>query len=141
MTDAELDAVLLPARVMVDQLLQSLAASSDVTEPSSTLRQILGEQSAQAAKLHRIFAEVHGAKEALKLRAPRPAQRRPGDERGFQALGAMLATKLEVEQEAAAREALAKRRAPHATVAAHNELAAAAEAHVRGKVARAGRPA
>lgn len=139
MTDAELDAVLVPMRERVKQLHQLLASGTDVADPSAVMRNVLGEEGAYAAKLHQIFSEVHKSKEALKLRAPRPAQRQPGDERGFQALGPMLGTKLEPEQEAAAKEAVAKRQgSQHAVVQSHNELAMAAEEYLRNRILRSG---
>lgn len=137
MTDAELDGLLSRTLSQV-QILHDVMAHglNDASDPSSVLPSVLGKESgAYAEKLFAIHAEVRHAKQALRLKAPRPAQRRDGDERGFQAIGAMLGTKLEPEQEAAAHDAVRERRRLQASVQGHNELAAAAELYVREQLA------
>mmetsp|Transcript_20462 Transcript_20462/g.51959 ORF Transcript_20462/g.51959 Transcript_20462/m.51959 type:complete len:146 (-) Transcript_20462:103-540(-) len=137
MTDAELNAVLPPTREMVKQLHAALVSGAEPADPGVALRSILGEDGAYAAKLHRIFSEVHRSKAAMRLRAPHPVQRRAGDERGFQALGPMLGTKLEAEQETAAKESLSsakRQRLPTVTVEGHSKLAGAAEAYFRERL-------
>jgi hypothetical protein len=134
MTDAELDSALSTTRNKVQLLHDALAlGSADATDPSAAIIGVLGkEQRAYAAKLHSIFSDVRQSKEGMKLRAPRPAPRRPGDERGFQAIGAMLATKLEAEQEIAAQAAVSEAQgSTRRDVDAHNQLAAAADSYIR----------
>lgn len=137
MTDSELDNWKRRTTVEVQQLHQALSSATGVTDPSAAMHTIFAGDSALATKLHRIFALAHDSKDALKLRAPRPAQRPAGEERGFQALGPMLGTKLDAAQEAGAREAIeARQRSPRATARSHNELAAAAAAHLRQRSQR-----
>lgn len=139
MMDAKTDDLLVETRNKMTQLKTALEQATDVADPSAAMRRVFGNEGAYAASLHVIFAQVHQSKGTLKLRAPRPARRRQGDERGFQALGFMLGTKLEPEQEAAAVEAVSKRqRGPHGLVHSHNELAIAAEAYLRDRIAKRG---
>jgi hypothetical protein len=139
MTDAELDGLLSRTLNQV-QILHDVMAHglTDAADPTAVLSSVLGKESgAYADKLFAIHAEVRHAKQALKLKAPRPAQRRDGDERGFQAIGAMLGTKLEPEQEVAAHEAVREQRRLQTSVQGHNELAAAAELYLRAQIAAA----
>lgn len=141
MTDAELTATLGSCRSRAEVLFALMQEDAAISEPREVLRRIvLGAESTHrsyASLVHRMHADVMQTRSQMRLRAPQPAPRRPGDKRPLHAVPMLLGTKVEPEVERDAQALLRAKRArtTQADVDRHNRLAEAAEIHLRGRLA------